>query len=296
MFSSAFNSLILIRMLSVVMAALSVFLFDFYTLTFLVTIMAFAHTIVGLMYSKRQLHYTFSSRYGMATLLILFAVSQVIAYYDWPGITLIFVIHHILTEQYIVRKFGKQPESDDYPLFFIRLMMNMSVCAPFLGGELDLSLMLFGASLLLYTVYLVSFKKHPNALSMISFEFLQVFLLVVFLSEMMVFAYALLVYHFVFWFFLPLSLMKRQERRGYYGWNILWVGLITGCYLCFYSIYSVQPRWEGIDPKQWVFGDTIPLYWVAYTHIILSLQFSDLNPTWLNRLFQNGGESQTIKP
>lgn len=88
-------------------------------------------------------------------------------------------------------------------------------------------------------VYLIRVKKRQNALGIISFECLQVFLLVVFLSEIMVFAYALLVYHFVFWFFLPLSLMSKQERRGYYGLNILWVSLITGCYLCFYSIYSV---------------------------------------------------------
>ncbi len=277
------------------MAALSVFVFDFFTLTFIVTILAFAHTIIGLMYSKRQLRYTFSSRFGVASLLVLITVSQVIAYYDWPGITLIFVVHHILTEQYIVQKFDKQSEPGDYPLFFIRLVMNVSVCAPFLGAELDMSLLIFGASLVLYMVYLIGLKKHPNALEMICFECLQVFLLVVFFSEFMVFAYALLVYHFVFWFFLPLSLMSKQERRGYYGLNILWVSLIAGCYLCFYSIYGVQPRWDGIDPKQWIFGDTIPLYWVAYTHIILSLQFSDLNPTWLNRLFQKGSESPAVK-
>ncbi|PJE78749.1 hypothetical protein CI610_02306 [invertebrate metagenome] len=288
MFASGFHSLIICRCAAIGLAVLLGRYIPYPLYYFILTMLAFTHTLLALKSSSAEYPKLLSgskTRWFFGFIVILALLS---AFSGWPSIPLLFVIHHVLTEQYIY-SYAKKEKAESV-VFYLCLIMNTVVGFVFSGhvntviGSVVVMVCLL--ALLVYAILKQSWIYNKRR---IAFEISQLCFVAWFLIGH-VQIIDLLMYHFLFWAVYPVFRLsgKRYKSRMLME-QVACFFLLSCVSLVLYPLNSSAPRFIDVDPRQFfsLFHPTEPLFWIGSLHIVLSLALSRLNPRWINRLFSS---------
>ncbi len=238
----------------------------------------FAHYLLAFVYSRRPILRILSGRQTVLAAAGLAAAGAIVTLSSIPDIVLYFGLHHVLTESYLLQSRGRKEHS----LLRARLVFNAAAYCLILRHQTVFenlpSVFLLACTVTSFAAVLYFLYRARAFLS--EGEFRDGFLF-----DTLGFAAALIsikvhvpfwpfvLYHFLFWCFLPAARMIRAQAS--LGKLILY-GVLTAVLTGFF--YALTGNFSRSQ-----LAYQISLW--GYIHITASFAISVLNPVWIRRLF-----------
>lgn len=238
----------------------------------------FAHYLLAFVYSRRHVLRIHSDRQTLLAAAGLAAAGFVVTVSSIPDIVLYFGLHHVLTESYLLQSRSRK----DHSLLKARLVFNAAAYCLILRHQTVFEsfppVFLLACTVISFAAVLYFLYRARPFLSEEEFRD-------GFLFDTLGFAAALIsirvqvpfwpfiLYHFLFWCFLPAARMIRAQTSA--GKLILY-GVLTAVLTGFF--YALTGNFSRSQ-----LAYQINLW--GYIHITASFAISVLNPVWVRRLF-----------
>lgn len=238
----------------------------------------FAHYLLAFVYSRRHILRILSNRQTLLAAAGLAALGGLVTVSSIPDIVLYFGVHHVLTESYLLQSRGGAEKS----LLRARLVFNAAAYCLILrhhtAFEIFPSVFLLACTLISFAAVLYFLYRARPFLSEGEFRdgflFDALGLAAALLSiKVHVPFWPFVLYHFLFWCFLPAAKMIRA--RSSCGSLILY-GVLTAVLTGFF--YALTGSFSRAQL-------TYQINLWGYIHITASFAISVLNPVWVRRLF-----------
>jgi len=269
-------------------------------LQILVSVLAFSHYFIALIYSKKYLSASVRSTKGATGLLFLTILGFYFGIQYKEYIALVFGVHHILSEVYLVHDKRFQGNiGPRYGLFTVsRIILGLSVYCNIVRHHRLLdhipSSLLINSLLASCILFIAAFYLNKGY-----FEKKQINDIAVFEGIGIIFALAsytlfpnikilpmhIIIYHAVFWMFYPLKGLSQAGKNQMFKY----VGITLVVTLAF-IILAVKPMLSG--RAGFNFWWNIFVIW-GYVHILQSIALSTSNPLPLVRLFETHPKAST---
>ncbi len=267
--------------------AISIWFFEKYTRDFSILIytIGIIHYVLAAIYSRAP--FSRLNRFSRWAVLGLVVLGGILYLIDYNVLMIwVFGAHYMLSEVYV--------DSDKFqlslktPLMLSRFFLGTVVYFTIfrftyrLWGITDLQF--FIILIFAFMVYLYYFFRTPaeerrsNQFDFFLFDFISFGFGMFLLANGYTISHDALLwpplYHFVFWFFLPLVKMQNKtEFKNYFRHNLVFSCLVIGGIVIIEGIASLN-GW----PKT-------SYFLVGYSHILASLAISKLNPLFVRRIF-----------
>lgn len=247
----------------------------------------FAHYLLAFVYSRRHIFRIISGRQTLLAAAGLAAAGCLLTRFSVPDIVLYFGLHHVLTESYLLQFRGREENS----LLKARLVFNAAAYCLILRHQTVFEslppVFLLACTMISFTAVLYFLYRARPFLS--EGEFRDGFLF-----DALGFAAALLsitvqvpfwpfvLYHFLFWCFLPAVRMVRAQAP--FG-NLILYGVLTAVLTGFFFVLTGNFSRAQLTYQINLWG---------YIHITASFALSVLNPVWIRRLFNPAAAVQKV--
>lgn len=271
----------------------------------------FAHYLMALIYSKRQLTALASQPLGLVTLLSLVVCGAGLYYVQFP-LLVFFALHHAFNEAYILKH---TIQSDNHAVRALRVSaVLLHLCLYFFLlrhtptiGFVDLSvvyasisrgadgagmvktkLLLAGlmCSYGLFFYYLYRIRSCLNLRTFIENSALELLALVAIAASFYVNVnpHQIILYHCVFWSLFPVPKIWAAASREL----TVYLGLTTLCTTFFLFLSPLSVAKHGLSA--FVFQEQFKLW--SYIHLTASFALSNAHPDWITGLFRSGMQAR----
>ncbi|HTL47613.1 MAG TPA: hypothetical protein VL688_06065 [Verrucomicrobiae bacterium] len=245
----------------------------------------FAHYALALWYSQKQMGHVLSRQVSTIAAAFLAAAGAAVTYYNCPSIALYFGVHHALSDSYL---FPREPRPANMkPLLASRFVFNLAGYAILLHQDpsfrwLPLPAMI-AALLVSFAASLVCLWKLRPAMApgefrdQLLFDIVGLAVPLILLSQLHVFQgrrvfRPLVLYHFVFWNFIPAMKMAKTKHAKALTRYAAETAAVT--LLFFLMTLKISKSLQDSQIILW-----------GYIHITASFALSSLNPSWIRKWF-----------
>lgn len=268
-----------LRLLSLAITALMCAQFSPKTFDRAYLAIGFAHYLLAFVYSRRHILRILSGRQTLLAAAGLAAAGSIVTLSSVPDIVLYFGLHHVLTESYLLQ--SRRGRAED-SLLRARLVFNAAAYCLILRHQVVFktfpSVFLLACTVISFAAVLCFLYRARPFLS--AGEFRDGFLF-----DALGFAAALLsikvhvpfwplvLYHFLFWCFLPaVRMIRAQASSG----KLFLYGVLTAVLTGFF--YALTGNFSRVQL-------TYQINLWGYIHITASFAISVLNPVWVRKFF-----------
>lgn len=276
------------RLFAVALTLCSVYMMEWTAWMAILWSTAFVHYLLALYYSrKRLLHIGYGKPLYMAVMTM---VGGWLLYINEFSLLIYFGVHHVFNEVYLTNRVIPSVDAQLRKGFLASAMLlNACIYAVVLRNYPEISWIndgfLFGllaVSVVAFFYYFVRLKTDPKSRDVSGLATLECMGLVLVVISFFVdirLNYIVL-YHFIFWFFYPMSMFRQRGGAGLGGYVAASVGLLV----LFVAISPISPI-SDLDKGLSEHYFTQQFIFWSYLHITLSFIVSDAHPLWIRRTF-----------
>jgi hypothetical protein len=239
---------------------------------------AFGHFFISLMYSKRQFASVAQRRQSWLPFILFAAAGTGLYWHNFP-LGFYFMLHHAFNEGYSVQPLPQLRTSAAVMHFLLFAWMAREMIWV---REIDSGLLLIAVhgATFYHLAHVVSARKvlgRARFFDVLGAELIGVAMIgatcfATFTAEQIA------CYHYVFWWFYPLSRMFASGGgRSLAQYAVITAG-VTGLFVVLSPLKLVPFHFTAFE-YTWFFT------FQAFVHITLSFSLSRANPAWINRLF-----------
>jgi hypothetical protein len=258
------------------------------------------HYVMSALYSRKIVLGYLQNKKLFLNFGLLILLSLALTYFAWPGLIVLFGIHHLFTEVYAPNTiYPREHFLQEKKLLIVRYIFHIFayvlVVQAVMGNRfivLRYEIAAFIATAITYFLFIgrsmISKKiKLDLFLAELTFFFLVLFSLWASLGFL-----GLLFYHFIFWFYFPLHKLKTNgfaNIRKYLFETLI----ITGIILTGLSFIDAQNMREFNFVRS-----SHSLYYLklfSYIHIVTALALSKMNPEFIQSLFSAQKSAKLLK-
>lgn len=249
---------------------------------------AFVHYLLALYYSRKRLWHM---GYGKPMLLAIATMAGGwLLYINEFSLLIYFGVHHVFNEVYLTNR-AIPPVNEQLRKGFLvsAIFLNASIYAVVLREYPEISwvdhgllfglLITSGSAFLYYVIRLADELESWGCLGLAVVECMGLVLVVISFFVDIRLNYIVL-YHFIFWFFYPISMFRQRGGSALTGYVAASFGLLV-LFIALSPISPVSSLDKGLSEHYF----TQQFIFWSYLHITISFIVSDAHPLWIRRTF-----------
>jgi hypothetical protein len=276
------------RFFAVALTLCSIYLMDWTAWMAILWSTAFVHYLLALFYSRKRL---FNIGYGKPLFMAIITMAGGwFLYINEFSLLIYFGVHHVFNEVYLTNRLITSVDTKlRKGLLVSAMLLNACIYAVVLRNYPEISWindgLLFGllvASVVAFFYYFLLLKAAAGSRDVSGLATLECMGLVLVVISFFVdirLNYIVL-YHFIFWFFYPMSMFRQRGSAGLGGYVAASVGLLV----LFVAVSPISPIADLDKGLSEHYFTQQFIFW-SYLHITLSFIVSDAHPLWIRRTF-----------